>query len=83
MENLPASDKGTSEQFRELALRILTKVALKSSLWFGLAWILTRFLVNSLWPWYAAFALVGLGVIFSFVMLGCAFFADVNERKGS
>ena len=81
MENLSTSDKSISEQFRKLAIKVLVKLVLKSVLWFGLAWLLTRFLVNSLWPWYAAFALVGIGVIFSIVMLCGASFADVNESK--
>jgi hypothetical protein len=83
MENLSTPDKSTSEQFRELALKVFVKVVLKSALWFGLAWLLTRFLVKSLWPWYAAFALVGIGLFFSFAMLCSAFFTGVNERKGN
>ena len=72
-----------SERLNSLALKVLVKTILKCALWFGLAWLITQFRPGALWPWYAAFALAGIGMAFSLLALLGAFVASAQERRAA
>ncbi|GAA4861314.1 hypothetical protein [Luteimonas vadosa] len=68
-----------SDLLGALSLRVLVKTVIKAVIWFGLAWIATLLMPGSVWPWYVAWALVAIGLLFSLLSLALAFLNRRNE----
>lgn len=81
MNQDPEESLDRAEQLHHLAIKVLIKTVIKCGLWFGLAWLITRFLPGALWPWYTAFALAGIGLIFSLFALVAAFYVRSKQRR--
>jgi hypothetical protein len=79
MESNNAVESPPSDHLSALALRVLIKTVLKCGIWFGLAWLITRFMPDAMWPWYTAWAFAAIGLLFSLLMLGAAFMARRQE----
>lgn len=58
---------------------MLIKTVLKCGIWFGPAWHITRFMPDAMWPWYTAWAIAAIGMLFSLLMLDAAFIARRQE----
>lgn len=74
-ESRPASSR-----LGALSAQVFVSTALKAVLWLALAWGITRFHPAATWAWYAALALIAIGVLASFFIFGMAIVARRREN---